>query len=75
MYKKEGTVIGMAFKIGFAAETPAEETNEVMSAARKAQAEPRKSVVQVYFPERGREYAYYNDMFDLKCGDLVYVEG
>ncbi len=75
MYKKEGTVIGMAFKIGFAAETPAEETNEVMPAARKAQAEPRKSVVQVFFPERGREYAYYNDMFDLKCGDLVYVEG
>lgn len=36
---------------------------------------PRKSVVQVYFPHRGMSWAYYNDCFDLKVGDLVYVEG
>ena len=35
----------------------------------------RKSVVQVYFPDRDRSYAYYNDQFDLKCGDMVFVEG
>ena len=35
----------------------------------------RKSVVQVYFPERHASYAYYNDRFDLKCGDIVFVEG
>ena len=35
----------------------------------------RKSVVQVYFPDRGASYAYYNDQFDLKCGDIVFVEG
>lgn len=35
----------------------------------------RKSVVQVYFPARDRSYAYYNDQFDLKCGDMVFVEG
>lgn len=35
----------------------------------------RKSVVQVYFPDRDRSYAYYNDQFDLKCGDIVFVEG
>lgn len=37
--------------------------------------EPRKSVVQVYFPSRGLNLAYYNDCFDLKVGDLVYVDG
>lgn len=37
--------------------------------------EPRKSVVQVYFPHRGMGWAYYNDSFDLKVGDFVYVEG
>lgn len=36
---------------------------------------PRKSVVQVYFAERNMKLAYYNDQFDLKCGDLVYVDG
>ena len=35
----------------------------------------RKSVVQVYFPDRDRSYAYYNDQFDLKRGDMVFVEG
>lgn len=35
----------------------------------------RKSVVQVYFPDRDASYAYYNDQFDLKCGDIVFVEG
>ncbi len=37
--------------------------------------EPKKSVVQVYFPHRGMGWAYYNDSFDLKIGDFVYVEG
>ena len=36
---------------------------------------PRKSVVQVSFPGRGGALAYYNDQFDLKVGDRVYVEG
>ena len=36
---------------------------------------PRKSVVRVYFPHRGTGWAYYNDSFDLKVGDFVYVEG
>ena len=27
--------------------------------------EPKKSVVQVYFPHRGMGWAYYNDSFDL----------
>ncbi len=36
---------------------------------------PKKSVVSVYFPTRGVNYAYYNDLFDLKVGDMVYVGG
>lgn len=36
---------------------------------------PRKSVVQVYFADRHTTLSYYNDQFDLRCGDLVYVDG
>lgn len=50
-------------------ETPAAREAEPVSAA------PRKSVVQVRFPEAGRSLAYYNDRFNLKAGDRVYVSG
>lgn len=36
---------------------------------------PRKSVVRVFFPHRGMGWSYYNDSFDLKVGDIVYVDG
>lgn len=36
---------------------------------------PRKSVVQVYFAKRNLTLAYYNDRFDLRRGDMVYVDG
>lgn len=36
---------------------------------------PRKSVVQVLFPGWDKGLAYYNDQFDLKPGDRVYVDG
>ncbi len=36
---------------------------------------PRRSIVQVYFPKRDAAYPYYNDTFDLRVGDIVYVEG
>ena len=36
---------------------------------------PRRSVVQVKFPGRGMALAYYNDRFDLRKGDQVYVDG
>lgn len=35
----------------------------------------RKSLVQIRFPGRGMALTYYNDQFDLKAGDLVYVDG
>lgn len=61
-------------KIGFCSE----EINDNCTAAEEIKAPrtamPRKSVVQVVFPN-GRSYAYYNDKFDLKRGDYVYVDG
>lgn len=36
---------------------------------------PRASIVQVFFAERGVKLAYFNDSFDIKKGDTVYVEG
>lgn len=36
---------------------------------------PKKSLVQVRFPDKGMTLTYYNDSFDLKVGDRVYVEG
>ena len=73
--KKKDKVNEMAFKIGFAAEHPAERQNESTYITQKVTSTPRKSVVQVRFPGRGMALAYYNDLFDLKCGDMVYVDG
>lgn len=38
-------------------------------------ANAQRSIVEVYFPKRNCSYSYYNDMFNLKKGDWVYVEG
>lgn len=63
----------MAFKIGFAAEQPQTKTESTYIAPQRTIA-PRKSVVQVRFPDRGTTLAYYNDQFDLHCGDIVFVD-
>jgi len=65
----------MAFKIGFAAESSDNKPSETTYPAWKAPNVPRKSVVQVYFAGKNTTLAYYNDQFDLHCGDLVYVDG
>ena len=39
------------------------------------QPQVKPSVVRIYFPDRCAEYSYYNDLYDLKVGDLVYVSG
>ena len=63
----------MTFRIGFAAEEErTENAAEVPVCAESAT--PRRSVVQVRFPGRG-PLAYYNDRFDLRRGDMVYVDG
>ena len=62
-------------KIGFNTEPFGNKHADVEYIEPMTQPVPRKSVVQVYFAERNMKLAYYNDRFDLKCGDLVYVEG
>lgn len=65
----------MAFKIGFTSGHSENKSEESALKARQSQAEPRRSVVQIYFAGRNMSLAYYNDKFDLKCGDMVYVDG
>ena len=36
---------------------------------------PARSLVKVYFPDIDREFTYYNESFNLKTGDIVYVSG
>ena len=64
----------MKYKIGFASEGY-EEMKKVVCPEMGKAVVPRKSVVQVWFADRGMKLAYYNDRFDLKVGDLVYVDG
>lgn len=61
--------------IGFKTGYEYERKNEREEIIEVKRTEPKKSVVQVYFPDKDRSYAYYNDRFDLKAGDRVYVEG
>ncbi len=63
------------YPIGFGANFEKEPENSTPMEVCKGVIEPRKSIVQVYFPHRDMAWAYYNDSFDLKVGDLVYVEG
>ena len=66
----------MSYKIGFTAEP---EMNEIAPYDKVGKRElahnARKSLVDVYFPDRHFTCTYYNDAFDLKCGDIVFVEG
>ena len=65
----------MTFRIGFAAERPENKPTEAAYTVQQQAAAPRKSVVQVHFAGRNMTLAYYNDQFDLRVGDMVYVDG
>lgn len=66
----------MAFKIsGFGAAQKEEKNTAPTYQTAQKTAVPRKSLVHVRFPGRGMALAYYNDRFDLKIGDRVYVDG
>ena len=62
-------------KIGFLANEPEAETPVPVSELPPPDTIPVKSVAQVHFPEAHRTLSYYNDRFDLRVGDFVYVEG
>ena len=63
------------YTIGFNTKPDKEPETDIPMEICKGVTNPKKSVVQVYFPHRGTGWAYYNDQFDLKVGDYVYVEG
>lgn len=65
----------MALKIGFAIESNENTTVEPAEASSEQVSVPRKSLVEIYFAGRGMTLTYYNDQFDLHCGDRVYVDG
>ena len=62
------------FKLGFPGKVPEKETPAPVSQLPPEKI-PVKSVVQVRFPDANRTLSYYNDRFDLRVGDFVYVEG
>lgn len=61
-------------KIGFCGEKNEPGTAAAPGTAAVHTNAPRRSVVQVRFPD-GRSLAYYNDRFDLHPDDLVFVSG
>ncbi len=63
------------YPIGFNTKAVTEVAFGEAAVAEKRTSEPRRSIVEVYFAHRGTSWPYYNDRFDLKVGDLVYVEG
>ena len=63
----------MKLPIGFVTNEKSEKT-EIRPVVTK-ETVPVKSLVQVYFPERNQTLTYFNDRFDLKKDDLVFVEG
>lgn len=66
----------MLNKIGFSLENELKENEKEITEVNKLKVvTPKKSVVRVFFPHRNFACSYYNDMFDLKLGDLVFVEG
>lgn len=66
----------MAFRInGFGGNQSYKQEHTPVCESEQRTIVPRKSLVQVRFPGKGMALSYYNDLFDLKPGDLVYVDG
>ena len=62
-------------RIGFASCSDESVSQSIPSAAFPTGGAPSRSVVRVHFPARNMTLSYYNDAFDLKVGDIVYVDG
>lgn len=65
----------MTREIGFCAEYKEEKKEVKETPVITEQPTPCKSMVRVQFLTRNTTLTYYNDKFDLQCGNLVYVEG
>ena len=70
----EGGIL-MFHRIGFASCSDESVSQSIPSAVSPAGRAPRKSVVRIHFSARNMTLSYYNDAFDLKVGNLVYVDG
>ena len=65
----------MKFKIGFTAEKEEKTTPIPSLTPPPKKQEAVQSLVQVKFPSMSKPLTYYNGSFDLKMGDIVYVDG
>lgn len=65
----------MFHRIGFASCSDESVSQRIPSASSPIAGQPRKSVVRIHFSSRNMTLSYYNDAFDLKVGDIVYVDG
>ena len=63
----------MKFPIGFAFNDEPKKVE--MEPLIQQEVVPVRSLVQAYFPERNQTLTYFNDQFDLKRGDFVFVDG
>ena len=60
--------------MGFGREDKNDTSNVVIPQVEKPK-EPVRSLVRVRFEDFDRELTYFNDRFDLSCGDRVFVSG
>ena len=63
----------MKFPIGFAFNDESEKIDMELQVPQTVV--PVKSLVQVYFPDRNQTLTYFNDQFELKRGNIVFVDG
>lgn len=65
----------MITKIGFKFNGNTTECETVTREIPKEEAAPRKCLAEIRFPGVYKPYTYYNELFDLKIGDRVFVDG
>lgn len=65
----------MKGQIGFSTEHPTTERKERAAVSKQGDNSCKPSLVQVFFEEKGMTLTYYNDRFDLRRGDPVFVSG
>lgn len=65
----------MKFKIGFSADDKKDIKVDAVHPKENAVVTPRPSLVDISFPNIYKSYTYYNNRFDLREGDTVFVDG
>lgn len=65
----------MSTKIGFNFSENTSEYETVIIGNPKEENVPRKCLAEIRFPGVYKPYTYYNELFDLKVGDRVFVDG